>query len=415
MTLLGPLYTTPDVAYGTGPVTTSTLINLLNGGRTHAGPSVSEPGALAMPVVWRCVNLVAGTVASLPLHAYATAGTGRSRKTGTWGPNLLDEPHPDLTPFEFWEIGLAHLLLWGNAYFRILRNGVGRPVELWPIDPATVQVGRSAKIGRKLYTIAGDLDSGGLPVVHDDETVLHIPGFGYDGICGVSPIRMARQGIALGLAAEEYGAKLFGNGALATGILQTEQRLTQAQADQLSTRWKEKRTGLKSAHETVVLDKGATFQQISVPPEDAQFIESRKFQTSEIARFFGVPPHMVGDTEKSTSWGTGIEQQTLGFVVYTLRPWLTRIEQRVSRLIKGDGAYARFALEGLLRGDSAQRAAFYRAMWEMGALSTNDILALEERDPVPGGETRYRPLNFGLLGSYDDSQGAAAARQEATP
>jgi HK97 family phage portal protein len=151
----------------------------------------------------------------------------------------------------------------------------------------------------------------------------------------------------------------------------------------------------------IVLDSGAKFHQLSIPPADAQFLESRRFQIAEIARMFGVPSHMLMDTERSTSWGTGIEQQSIGFVVYTLRPWLTRVEQRVSRLVRPHAAYARYAVEGLLRGDSAQRAAFYKAMWEIGVYNTNEIRALEERSPVDEGNTRYRPLNMGELGSTD--------------
>ena len=143
--------------------------------------------------------------------------------------------------------------------------------------------------------------------------------------------------------------RLFGSGSLATGVLQSEQRLSQEQADAIQARWKAKRTGLTSAHEVIVLDSGASSIELSIPPADAQFLESRRFQIAEIARMFGVPSHMLMDTERSTSWGTGIEQQSIGFVVYTLRPWLTRVEQRVSRLVRPHAAYARYAVEGLLR------------------------------------------------------------------
>ncbi|MBK8399934.1 MAG: phage portal protein, partial [Propionivibrio sp.] len=160
---------------------------------------------------------------------------------------------------------------------------------------------------------------------------------------------------------------------------------------------------LGSAHGTIVLDSGAKFHQLTIPPVDAQFLESRAFQVSEVARIFGVPPHMLMDTEKSTSWGTGIEQQSIGWVVYTLRPWLTRLEQRITKLVRPSKLYVKFRVEGLLRGDSAQRAAFYRAMWSLGALSTNEIRALEDMDPVEGGDVRYRPLNMGVLGTADSA------------
>lgn len=377
------------------PLTAATLVDWLAGPKVAAGVNVNETASLGMPAVWRAVNVIAGTCASLPLHAYRTRDDIRLPAGNGQAARLLSDPHPDLTPFELWEVVYSHIALWGNAYLRILRNQLGQIAELWPIHPGRVRAGRESETGTKVYQIDGEERA------WTDAEILHIPGFGYDGICGVSPIRAARQGIGLALAAEEYGARLFGSGSLATGILQTEQRLDQAAADALKARWKAKVSGLASAHETVVLDAGAKFQQLSIPPEDAQFIESRRFQIAEIARMYGVPPHMLMDTERSTSWGTGIEQQGIGFVVYTLRPWLTRVEQRVSKLLKPQPVYAKYTVEGLLRGDSAQRAAFYTAMWQIGALSTNDIRRLEDAAPVDGGDVRYRPLNMGVLGQAD--------------
>lgn len=380
------------------PLTSTTLVDWLSGPRSKSGVRVTETSSLGMPAVWRAVNLIAGTVASLPLHPYRQEedGSATIRVTGQ-AADLLRTPHPDMTRFELWETLLAHQLLWGNAYAWIGRSSSGQAKQLWPIHPGRVRAGRTSDQGMKVYSVDGGEHE------HTDWTILHLPAFGYDGVCGVSPIRVARQGIGLALAAEEYGARLFGNGSLASGILQTDQRLTSDQADALSARWKAKRSGLGSAHETMILDSGAKFQQLTIPPEDAQFLQSRSFQISEVARMFGVPPHMLMDTDKSTSWGTGIEQQSIGFVVYTLRPWLTRMEQRVSRLLNPQPAYAKYSVEGLLRGDSTQRAAFYKAMWEIGVFSTNDILALEERAAVDGGDARYRPLNMGQLGEFDTS------------
>lgn len=376
------------------PLTSTALLDWLGGPKSAAGVNVTEQGSLGMMAVWRSVNLIAGTSASLPLHAYRKDDDVRV-KLASRSPaaRLLDEPHPDMTPFEFWETVYAHIALWGNAYLRKLKNRNGQLVELWPIHPGRVRAGRESEGGTKVYAVDGGEDE------HTDETILHIPGFGYDGICGVSPIRAARQGLGLALAAEEFGARLFGSGSLATGILQTDQRLESGQADALKARWKQKAAGLANAHEAIVLDSGAKFQQLSIPPEDAQFIESRKFQIDEVARMFGIPPHMLAQVEKSTSWGTGIEEQSLGFVRYTLRSWLTRVEQRVTKLLKPEPVYARYAVEGLLRGDSTKRAAFYREMWGIGAYSTNDIRRLEDEPPVDGGDVRYRPLNMGVLGA----------------
>lgn len=389
------------------PLTDTRLLDYLGVQKTFAGKDVNEVTALGMAAVWRAVQVTSNVPASLPLHTYRQDGEKRVRATGQ-SARLIDDPHPDMTPYELWQTMFVHRRLWGNAYFRKLRNGVGQVAELWPIHPGRVRVGRESEAGRKVYAL-----DGGREVLSDD-TLLHLPGLGYDGICGVSPIRAARQSIGLGLAAEEFGARLFGNGALASGILQTEQRLTQKQADSLAARWKSKQSGLDSAHGTVVLDKGAKFTQLTIPPEDAQFLESRRFQVVEVCRWFGVPPFLMFETEKSTSWGTGLEQQALGWVKFDLQPELTAIEQRITKhVLRPAPVYARYGLEGLLRGDSAARAAFYRSMWDIGALSTNEIRAFEEQDPVEGGDVRYRPLNMGQLGTTDATATDLNAPKEA--
>lgn len=374
------------------PLTSTSLLDWLNGSPVHAGVSVSETSSLGMPAVWRAVNLIAGTNASLPLHAYRSQDDVRLPVTSGQAASLLASPHPDLTSFELWEQVYAHLLLWGNAYLRVLRNQMGQVAELWPLHPSRIKCGRASD-GSKVYMLDGNEER---PLT--DREVMHIPGFGYDGVCGVSPIRLARQGIGLALAAEEYGAKLFGNGSLASGILQTDQRLDQSQADRLKAGWKARFAGIANAHEVAVLDAGAKFQQLTIPPGDAQFIESRRFQIGEVARIFGVPPHMLMDTEKSTSWGTGIEQQGIGFVVYTLRPWLTRVEQRLTRLLRPQPVYAKYSVEGLLRGDTKARYESYAVGRNWGWLSVNEIRRLEDLPPVEGGDARMQPLNMGPLG-----------------
>lgn len=381
------------------PLTSATLLEWMTPGRTASGISVTETSALGMSAVYQAVNLIAGTSASLPLHPYTASDDDVRTRMPRTSPaaRLLRDPHPDLPPFEFWEIVYSHIALWGNAYLRKLHNRNGQIAELWPIHPSRVKAGRTSADGAKVYQIDGGEEA------YDDAKILHIPGFGYDGICGVSPIRFARQNIGLALAAEQYGAALFGNGSLASGILQTEQRLKQGDADTLKKRWREKATGLDNAHDVVVLDAGAKFQQLSIPPEDAQFIESRRFQIAEVARMYGIPPHMLMETDRSTSWGTGIEQQNIGFVTYTLRRWLIRVEQRITKQLFApfDGVFASYNVEGLLRGDSKQRAEFYTAMHRMGVLSTNDIRRLENLPPVDGGDVRYRELNLGELGLPD--------------
>jgi HK97 family phage portal protein len=391
------------------PLTDTRLLDALGIQKTLSGVDVNEITALGLPAVWRAMNVTCNVPAALPFHAYRQTTEGRVRATGH-AANLLDDPHPDMTPFELWQTAFFHKRAWGNAYLRKLRNPLGQIAELWPIDPRRVKVGRESEAGRKVYAI-----DGGREVLGDAE-ILHLPGLGYDGICGVSPIRAARESIGMGLAAQEYGARLWSSGALATGILQTEQRLTQKQADALAKRWKEKQGGLSSAGNTIVLDKGASFERLSIPPGDAQFLESRRFQVVEVCRWFGLPPFLMFETEKSTSWGTGLEQQALGWVKFDLGPELQAFEQRVTKhVLKPTPVYAKFALEGLLRGDSTARARFYRAMWEMGAYSTNDVLELEDRPPVDGGDARYRPLNMGELGTYDTGEEETAPEEPGRP
>lgn len=396
MTMLGRALTVRNtIDDPTNPVTGGGLLEFLGGGPSTGGKRVNEKSAMGMSAVYRAVTLKAGVAASLPLHAIKSDGYTRA-PAASQAAMLLRNPHPDLTRYELWEIAYTHRYLWGNAYLRKLRNRLGQVVELWPIEPWRVKVGRATDTSPKVYEIDGGAE------IHTDETILHLPGFGYDGICGVSPVRIARQSIGLALAAEEYGARLFENGSLASGILQTEQRLTKEQAETIQKRWKAKSTGLNSAHETVVLDSGAKFQQLTIPPEDAQFLESRRFQIGEVSRWYGVPPFLMFETEKSTSWGTGLEQQAIGWVVYDLRRDLTGVEQRLTKhALSAQDVDAKYSIEGLLRGDSTARAAFYKAMWEIGVFSTNEVRALEDRAPVEGGDVRYRPLNMGELGNFD--------------
>lgn len=404
MTLLGSVLAVRDsIENPVVPLSSPRIIEYLNGPKSTSGVHVTEGTSLGMPAVWRSVTLIAGTCASLPLKAYRRGDDSRQPLASGYVADLLDGPHPDTPPYEFWETVYAHVLLWGNAYIRVLRNSLNQPKELWAIHPSRVRAGRTSSRYSDVYSDVGvkvyEVDGG--DTVLTDAELLHIPGFGYDGICGVSPIRIARQGVGLALAAEEYGARLFGNGSLATGILQTEQRLTEEQADTLHARWRAKRAGLDKAHEVVVLDKGAKFTQLSIPPQDAQFVESRRFQITEVGRMFGVPPFLLYETEKSTSWGTGLEQQALGWVKYDLRRWYIRVEQRLTKMLGPKTTYVRYNVEGLLRGDTASRSAWYSSLWQVGALSTNDIRELEDQPPVDGGDMRYRPLNFGRLGEAD--------------
>jgi len=389
------------------PISSGALASLINGPATSAGVVVTSKSSLAFSAVWRSVNLVSGVAAALPLKVY-TAGTRDERPS-----MLLDNPHPDLTAFELWRWTYVQRCLWGNAYMQKMRDGAGRLQWLNPLPAEKMTVCRVApsenNSSGKLFEYT---DFKGVKHPLSSTDVFHIPGFGYDGVCGVSPIRLASQGIGLGLAAEEYGARLFGSGSLMSGILQTEQRLEQPQAEALRARWQEKVAGIGRAHEIAVLDSGAKFESVTMPNTDAQFIESRRFQATEIGRFFGVPAFLMGETEKSTSWGTGLEQQAQGWVTFDLGPqWLVPTEQRITKELTGPGVYVKYKVQGLLRGDSTARAEFYRTMREVGAFSANDIRELEDLPPIPDGDTRLQPLNMAPLGSEGTDNGGTANGQ----
>ena len=381
------------------PLTSTALADVLGGMPVDAGVPVSEAGSLSMPSVWRAVSVISNVSAALPLHTYRS-GT-KERTTST----LLDDPHPELTPFELWRTTYVHRCLWGNGYVQKVRDRGGRITQLWPIRPERVRVERvrptpSLPSGKRFWVT----DDWGQTKPLTSREILHIPALGYDGITGCSPIRAHAQGIGLALAAEKGAAKLFGNGNMISGVLQTEQRLTAEQAGQLKAQWKAKVGGVGNAHDVAILDSGASFEPVMMPYRDAQFLESRQFQISEVARMFGVPLFLLMETTKSTSWGTGLEQQATGFVTFDLGPtWLTPTEQRVKKELLPSNEYARYAVQGLLRGDSAARALFYRAMRDVGAFSANDIRELEDLTPLAeNGDVYLQPMSMAPLGTEPD-------------
>lgn len=384
------------------PLTSSSLLDWFGGGRVDSGVAVNEQTAMKMSAVFRCVSLISSVSASLPLHIYAEGTKDRAVSA------LLDDPNPEMTPLELWRLTYVHRCLWGNAYMQKVRNGGGRVVELWPITPDRVKVGRvprsTVNPQGKMFEV---LDDAGRPQPMTPREVLHLPGLSYDGLLGMSLVRAAAQGIGLALAAESFGARLFGSGNLLAGILKTDQRLDQDQAETLQARWQQMSQGLDRAHKVAVLDSGAMFQSLTMPSVDAQMLESRHFQVTDASRFWGVPPFLMMETEKSTSWGTGLEQQAQGWVTFDLHPaWLAPTEQRITKELVDPGTYAKYKSEGLLRGDSAARGVFYRVMREVGAMSANDIRELEDRPPIPGGDVYLEPANLVPLGSQPTGNGS---------
>ena len=345
-------------------------------GGTTSGKAVNERTAMQTSAVYSCVRILAESVAGLPLHVYErTANGSKSTKPSHPLYRLLhDEPNREMTSFVFRETLMSHLLLWGNAYAQIIRDGRGFPLALYPLLPDRMAVDRN-EIGELVYTYQSDKGQ----VKLRRENILHIPGLGFDGLIGYSPIAMAKNAVGLALATEDYGATFFANGANPGGVLEHPGVIKPEQADRLRESW-QSQFGGANAHKVAVLEEGLKFHQMSIPPEQAQFLETRKFQINEIARIFRVPPHMVGDLEKSSF--SNIEQQSLEFVKYTLDPWVVRWEQSLQQalILPSEKAtiFIKFNLDGLLRGDYQSRMQGYSTGIQNGFMSVNDVRGLED-------------------------------------
>ena len=357
-------------------------------GGSTAGKRVNERSAMQMTAVYSCVRILAEAVAGLPLHLYCYKEDGGKEKAIDHPLYLLlhDEPNPEMSSFVFRETLMTHLLLWGNAYAQIVRNGKGEVLGLYPLMPNKMSVDRDTD-GRLWYTYTRSTDEAptmkGSTVKLHPYDVLHIPGLGFDGLVGYSPIAMAKNAIGMGIACEEYGARFFANGAAPGGVL--EHPGTVKDPQKIRDSWNSVYRGTGNAHKVAVLEEGMKYTPISISPEQAQFLETRKFQINEIARIFRVPPHMVGDLEKSSF--SNIEQQSLEFVKYTLEPWVIRWEQSIMRALlstqEKEMYFVKFNLEGLLRGDYQSRMNGYAIARQNGWMSANDIRRRENLDQIP--------------------------------
>lgn len=348
-------------------------------GSTTSGKIVNERTAMQTTAVYACVRILSETLASLPLHTYRHTERGKEKAIDHNLYYLLhDEPNPEMTSFVFRETLMGHLLLWGNAYAQIIRDGSGKVVALYPLLPDKTKVERTAS-GEIYYEYQTDTG----PVVLRNYEVFHIPGLGFDGLVGYSPIAMAKNAIGIAIATEEYGAKFFANGANPGGVLEHPGVLKDPK--RVRDSWNAVYQGSGNAHRIAVLEEGMKFQPIAIPPEQAQFIATRKFQLNEIARIFRIPPHMIGDLEKSSF--SNIEQQSLEFVKYTLDPWVSRWEQAIQRSLFKESEkrryFVKFNVDGLLRGDYQSRMQGYATGRQNGWLSANDIRELEDMNRIP--------------------------------
>lgn len=360
-------------------------------GGSSSGKAVTERSAMQMTAVYSCVRILSEAVAGLPLHFYRYTDDGGKEKAidHPLYSLLHDEPNPEMTSFIFRETLMTHLLLWGNAYAQIIRNGKNEVIALYPLMPNKMDVSRD-KSGQLYYTYVTQPEEAhtmkGTVVYLTPSEVLHIPGLGFDGLVGYSPIAMAKNAIGMAIACEEYGAKFFANGAAPGGVLEHPGTIKDPQRVRES--WQSTFGGSGNSNKIAVLEEGMKYTPIGISPEQAQFLETRKFQINEIARIFRVPPHMVGDLEKSSF--SNIEQQSLEFVKYTLDPWIVRWEQSIRRALLSSEEkqkyFVKFNLEGLLRGDYQSRMNGYAIGRQNGWMSANDIRELENQDRIPAEE-----------------------------
>jgi HK97 family phage portal protein len=375
----------------TDQLSTSAGKSIFTGGASTSGIFVSKATAMQNPAVFACVRVIAEGVASLPIHVYRHEDNGaKVVRDHHLFPLLHTAPNTEMTSFVFRETLMHHLLIYGNAYAQIVRDGAGRVTALYPLLPSKIDVNRNEN-GRIYYTYWRNTDEArphektGAVTFRRDE-VLHIPAISYDGIVGLSAVDLARNAIGMAVATEEYGAAFFANGANPSGVL--EHTGTLKEPGKIRDAWMTIHGGVKNAGKTAVLEDGLKYSAISIPPDQAQFLETRKFQLNEIARIFRIPPHMIGDLEKSSY--SNIIQQSLEFVMYTLEPWIIKWEQSMNQALippsEQSRYYVKFNLDGLLRGDFETRMKGYSIGIQNGFMSSNDIRRLENFNLIPANE-----------------------------
>lgn len=410
--------------FGFGQARDKPVRNYSNGeyvfpfGRSTSGKTVNESTAMQTTAVYACVRILSEAIASLPVHVYRYQNGGKEMVCDHPLYILLhDEPNPEMTSFVFRETMMSHLLIWGNAYAQIIRNGRGEVLALYPLMPDKMSVERDKK-GVLYYVYSRYTDEN--PNIRQmgeitlrQEEVLHIPGLGFDGLIGYSPIAMARNAVGMTMACEEYGASFFANGANPGGVLEHPGVLKDP--SKVRESWNAVYRGAGNAHKVAVLEEGMKYHQIGIPPEEAQFLETRKFQINEIARMYRIPPHMVGDLEKSSF--SNIEQQSLEFVKYTLDPWVIRWEQALKKsLLLPDEKkeyFIKLNVDGLLRGDYQSRMSGYAIGRQNGWLSTNDIREMEDLNPLSDEEGGNLYLINGAMTKLKDAGAFAGGKAAA--
>jgi HK97 family phage portal protein len=368
----------------------------MTGAVSLSGENVTEETALTYSAVWNAVSLISGTIGALPLHLMQRKGDAkRIADDRRMYAVMHDQWNPWMTAMSGRETLMAHVLTWGNGYAEKVYNGYGELVQLWPITPNRVRPEMDG--GDLVYRIT--LPSGP-NVTLPREKILHVPGLGFDGFMGYSVIAMARKSIGLGMAMETFGSLYFGQGTHPGVIVSHPGKLGEESYKNMKGALTEAYSGLGQSHRLMLLEEGLKMEKVGIPNNDAQFLESKQHHISDVARWFNLPPHKLKDLTRSSF--SNIESEQISFVRDSILPWLIRLEQNYQmqllspsdRELSGRGRlYWKHSVEGLLRGDSASRAAFYGPMLDRGVLSINEVRALEDQDPIPGGDEHFVDLN----------------------
>jgi HK97 family phage portal protein len=359
---------------------------------------VTEQNALQISTVYACIRIISETIASLPINVYKRGKDG-SRDKDTDHPLfkvLHDEANSEMSAFSFWETMVSHVLTWGNAYAEIERNGAGKVVALWPLSPELVTVDRRNK--QLIYRVSIDNKK---EIVLPPEKVLHFHGLGYDGRIGYSPIAMQRETLAFAKSTELYGHNFFRNGAKPGGVLEMDGILKDKEArDRLRESWHEIHGGSGNSHRVAILEAGLKYKPISLAPEDAQFLETRRWSKEEIAQLYRVPLHMLNDLQRATF--SNIEHQSIEFVVHTIRPHLVRMEQEIKRKAFSEGEkanyFAEWLVDGLLRGDAESRNKALQIQRQNGIINANEWRAIENMNPQEGEQGKAYLVNSAMIG-----------------
>jgi HK97 family phage portal protein len=363
-------------------------------GLSAAGTDVSVQSALSYSTVWACVRAIAETVATLPCILYRRLPNGGKERAVDHRlyDVLHDAPNPEMTSVDYWDTVLVHALTWGNHYSQVVRDSYGAK-ELWPLEPSRVKPMRNSR-GELYYEYRAP--GGTAPTYYDFADIFHVHGMSWNGLTGLSVIGYARESIGLGLSLDDFAARYFGNGAQPGGVLEHPGKLSKEAVLRLIADWNEQHQGPANSSKLSVLVEGMKYHQVSIPPEDSQFLQSRQFQAEEIARWFRVPQHKIGLLARSTN--NNIEQQAIEFVTDCIRPWLVRVEKSIRRDVMqiSDGKrdhFAEFLVDALLRGDSVTRAQALHTMRQDGIINADEWRAIENMNPQPNGDGKVYLVN----------------------